>query len=95
LNQIDAKAKEEKLSAETPIINGYKLLKYPEPIPGEIDKIPIFTWGEVASTPYVLENKTEPKFVVPQTSERENLAHSLANKRLTTKRQRDDVLSKT
>lgn len=94
LNQIDAKAKEEKLSAETPIINGYKLLKYPEPIPGEIDKIPIFTWGEVASTPNVLENKTEPKFVVPQTSERENLAHSLANKRLTTKRQRDDVLGK-
>jgi protein DGCR14 len=95
LKEIDAKAKEEKISSETPIINGYKLLKYPEPIPGEIDKIPIFTWGELASTPNVLDIKTEPKFIVPQTPDRETLAHSLANKSLSSKRQRDDMLNKT
>ena len=62
----------------TPNINGYKLIKEPKPIPGEIDKNPLFTWGEVASTPTIIK---EARFSVPQTPLREDLAHSLATKK--------------
>jgi len=94
LTEIDAKTKGEKISTETPIINGYKLIKEPIPNIGEVQKDQIFTWGEVASTPNILE-RSEPNFVVPQTPERESLAHALASKRLNNKRHRDDLLKMT
>jgi hypothetical protein len=94
LTEIDAKTKEEKLASETPMINGYKLIKDPVPKPGEVDKDPIFTWGEMASTPNILE-RSEPNFVVPQTPDRESLAHSLTSKRINIKRQRDDLAKMT
>ena len=62
----------------TPMVNGYRILKDPEPIPGEIDPVPIMIWGEIASTPQVL--RTEKKFTVPSTPTREFLAHHLTNK---------------
>jgi len=62
----------------TPMINGYKLIKEPDPIPGEIDPVPIITWGEIASTPKLI--KSEKKFQIPETPVREYLAHNLVNK---------------
>lgn len=80
LKKIDEEMKEEKLQPlATPHVNGYKLMKEPEPTPGIIDPIPLFTWGEVASTPNLI-NSNIKKFSVPQTPARETLAHKLANK---------------
>lgn len=94
LKNLDSKSKEEQISTVTPMINGYKLLKEPESNPGQIDKVPLYTWGEVASTPNVLE-LNERKFIIPQTPDRENIAHSLANRSLNLKRHRKDLIINT
>ncbi len=78
LKELKHIEEEEKKFLTTPNINGYKLLKDPLPNPGEIDKNPLFTWGEVASTPNILK---EGRFSVQQTPIREDIAHSLASKR--------------
>ena len=65
----------------TPMVNGYKLIKDPKPNPGQIDsKVPIFTWGEIASTPNIISQKSYSGFSVPETPVREDIAHSLASK---------------
>lgn len=61
----------------TPVINGYKLIKESDPTPS--DSIPLFTWGELACTPNLL-NQTSNKFSIPVTPSRETLAHNLVNK---------------
>lgn len=78
IKQIDAKR--QSLNQEippTPCVNGFKLMKEPEPKPGVIDPCPIFTWGEIDSTPNILEQR---KFSVPQTPVRDVIAQSLVNK---------------
>jgi hypothetical protein len=60
------------------MINGYKLIKDPEPI--EIkDPIPLISWGELIQTSNILEDKKK-KFTIPDTSVRENIARDLVNK---------------
>ena len=60
------------------MINGYKLLKDPEPI--EInDPIPLISWGELIKTSNILEDKKK-KFSIQETSARENVARDLVNK---------------
>jgi hypothetical protein len=77
IKNFDAKQKEEKKEiAPTPVIRGYKLMKEPEPVPGIIDPNPIFTWGEVSSTPNIISSSGN-KFSVPQTPLRETIAHGL------------------
>ena len=71
-----AKDKKRKEIENTPVVNGFKLLKDPEPIPGKIDPVPIMVWGEIASTPQLL--KSEKRFIVPSTPSREFLAHNLS-----------------
>ena len=63
--------------SQTPLVNGFKFLKDPEPIPGKIDPVSIMVWGEIASTPQML--KSEKRFTVPSTPSREFLAHNLSN----------------
>ncbi len=75
---------ENKQTLPTPLINGYKLIKESNK---EAQQIPIFTWGEVASTPNLL-NVDKKKFEVQQTPLRETLAHSLANR---TKKQKEET----
>jgi hypothetical protein len=78
LRELKEIEEEEKKLFTTPNINGYKLLKEPSSTPGEIDKNPLFTWGEVASTPIIIK---ENRFSVPQSPIREDIAHSLASKK--------------
>lgn len=60
------------------MINGYKLIKDPEPI--EIkDPIPLISWGELIQSSNILEDKKK-KFSIPDTSVRENIARDLVNK---------------
>ena len=60
------------------MINGYKLIKDPEPI--EIkDPIPLISWGELIKSSNILEDKKK-KFSIPDTSVRENIARDLVNK---------------
>ena len=47
LKEIDEQKQLDNAQLSTPSFNGYTLVKEPNPIPGEIDKIPIFTWGEI------------------------------------------------
>jgi hypothetical protein len=74
LKEIDEQKEKDKemMPETTPMINGYKLVKDPK-----LEKAAIFTYGEIASTPNILK---EPRFSVPQTPKREDLAHVLANK---------------
>jgi hypothetical protein len=80
-----SKAKEKRINENlsntnappTPVVNGYKIIKDPEPIPGQIDPVPIMVWGEIASTPQIL--KSEKRFTVPSTPTREYIAHNLSN----------------
>ena len=69
------------------MINGYKLIKEPKPIPGQIDPVPIFTWGEIAATPNLLN--PAKKFNMQQSSERENIGYSLANKNAKMKKMKE------
>jgi hypothetical protein len=79
IKNMDAKSKEVNIEIpSTPNIRGYKLIKDPEPKP--IDSIPLFTWGEIASTPNILSSRSENKFLIPQTPVRETIAHNLVNK---------------
>lgn len=66
-----------KVTVQTPVVNGYKILKDPEPIPGQIDPVPLMVWGEIASTPQILQS--EKRFTVPSTPTREYIAHNLSN----------------
>ena len=66
-----------KTGGNTPMVNGYKFVKEPVAEPGVIDPVPIMTWGEIASTPMVLN---ENKFKIQQTPLREKVAHTLTNK---------------
>lgn len=60
------------------MINGYKLIKDPEPI--EIkDPIPLISWGELIQSSNILEDKKK-KFSIQDTSVRENVARDLVNK---------------
>jgi len=60
------------------MINGYKLIKDPEPL--EIkDPIPLISWGELIQNSNILEDKKK-KFIIPNTSARENIARELVNK---------------
>jgi len=62
----------------TPMINGYKLLKDPDPI--EItDPIPLISWGELIQTSNILDDHKK-KFRIQNTSARENVARDLVNK---------------
>ena len=90
LKEIDEQKQLDNAQLSTPSFNGYTLVKEPNPIPGEIDKIPIFTWGEIASTPNILKEGRELKFSVPQTPVREDLAHSLANKSVNARKKLKD-----
>ncbi len=82
LKEIDEKQEKDKNNQNlqneqnlipTPVINGYKLVK--DPKLEKLEKTEIFTWGEIAATP-----QREPRFSVQQSSRREDLAHSLANR---------------
>lgn len=86
LNEIENEEEKDKVkTTDTPMINGYRLVK--DPKQSKIEKIPIFTWGEVASTPNMLnEGKSGSKFSIPQTPAREDMAHALANKKMQSKK---------
>ncbi len=60
------------------MINGYKLIKDPEPIEVK-DPIPLISWGELIKTSNILEDKKK-KFYIPNISVRENIARDLVNK---------------
>ena len=68
LNRYD----EERKTVPTPIINGYKLIKEPK-AEDLLKQIPV-NWEETPSI------KSEKKYSIQQSSEREKLAHTLALK---------------
>ncbi|CAG0884552.1 unnamed protein product [Darwinula stevensoni] len=67
-----------------PGIKGYSFVKTPSPAPG-VDGTPLMTWGEVETTPYLLEGGggstpllSTPTFKIPDTPSRERLGLQLA-----------------
>ncbi|XP_034489655.1 splicing factor ESS-2 homolog [Drosophila innubila] len=74
------------ITAVTPRIRGFDLLRSPSPRPGEAFS-PIMTWGEIDGTPFRLDggdtplrNTTGPSFRINENSRRENIAIALAEK---------------
>ena len=82
LKELDEKREQENMELTTPVIRGYKLIKEPQPVPGKIDnEVPIFTWGEVDSTPNIIPSQNSSvnrRFSVQQTPIREDIAHNLS-----------------
>jgi hypothetical protein len=76
LKELEHTSKEEKKQFLTPLVNGYKILKDPEPQTVSSD-LHLFTWGELASTPNILKN--ENHYQLQQTPQREIIAHNLSN----------------
>lgn len=66
--------------ASSPKVNGFSFVATPSPRPGVGDS-PLMTWGEVDSTPYLIDSAGDTsKFRMKAPSEREKLAHSLAER---------------
>jgi pyruvate/2-oxoglutarate dehydrogenase complex dihydrolipoamide acyltransferase (E2) component len=79
----------------TPMVGGFKFLRTPSPAPGRGGESPFMTWGDVVGTPLHLEDEDtaasaigglkkeiekRPKFHVPKTPSRDDLAHRLAER---------------
>jgi len=86
-----------KKEEDTPSFNGYKLVTAPSPSPEEMD--PIFTWGTVEDTSIILDPDDNvnlmlhipldgPEFKVPETSKKELVALSLAQKAVDSMKER-------
>ncbi|KAL8594450.1 hypothetical protein ACOMHN_018158 [Nucella lapillus] len=78
----------ELLAAQTPQVNGFKLMGSPSPAPG-VDESPLMTWGEIEGTPLRLEGAETlpilhttpgPVFRIPDLPKRDRLGHELAEK---------------
>lgn len=65
---------------ETPKINGWSLVSTPSPMPGRDGETPFMTWGTIEGTPLRIESEDEPKFKMPATPKREEVALKLAEK---------------
>lgn len=72
--------------AGTPNIRGFSFVKTPSPQPGITDS-PMMTWGELEGTPFRLDGSDTPyrpsigpSFRIAETSRRETIALSLAEK---------------
>jgi len=83
-------------AAETPMVNGYKMMSMaPSPALGVTDS-PLMTWGEVESTPYRLEGCETPLLSVSQGTgfsikdvpARDRIAKELADKNIRSFRER-------
>ncbi|KAM8719061.1 hypothetical protein ACLKA7_011722 [Drosophila subpalustris] len=82
----NANATGEEISAATPRIRGFDLLRSPSPRPG-VAFSPIMTWGEIDGTPFRLDggdtplrNTSGPSFRINENSRRETIAIALAEK---------------
>lgn len=69
----------------TPQMGGFRFMDAsPSPSIGSEAGTPLITWGEVDSTPYRLDERPSTSsslhFRIPSPSEREALAHNLADK---------------
>lgn len=67
-------------------LRGYDYVKTPSPHPG-VAESPLMTWGELEGTPFRLDGSDTPirpsagpSFHIAETSRRETIAHSLAEK---------------
>lgn len=67
-------------------LHGYNFVKTPSPHPG-VAESPLMTWGELEGTPFRLDGSDTPirpsagpSFRIVETSRRETIAHSLAEK---------------
>lgn len=60
------------------MINGYKLIKDPEPVEVK-DPIPLITWAELIKNANIVDPNTK-KFTMPKAIPREKIAYDLVNK---------------
>lgn len=75
---IDGK---ESWEIRSPQVNGFGFVSTPSPRPGALGDSPLMTWGEVESTPYLLDHAGDSsKFKMKEPSHREKLAISLVEK---------------
>ncbi len=84
---VDVDGKEIKSNA-APTVNGFGFMKTPSPAPGVSDT-PLMTWGEIEGTPFRLDGSDTPlpvstvgagAFHLQPVSERDRIAHKLAEK---------------